>query len=242
MKLSLRIDDIGASSKQFELYSKYPLCNVFFLKQNNFWGSWGPYREMTPDEWEQVFEILNKYNAKLTVSITACWVDKNNSLIPFPVKFPEEAKKLKEGFRNGLIEIANHGLTHCVVGKHLPKLFSSNREFHREFWDWVDEEQHFEHVRKAQQILQDYFETKVTTFVPPGNVYAEATISAAKQNGIKLINCLTIKQTKIEGINVKGNDNMLVFHDREFVLKGTDWLEEQLSKTQDAEYCFVRDL
>ena len=57
-----------------------------------------------------------------------------NQLIPFHKDF-QIALKLKEGIKNNLIEVANHGLT-CVVGKHLPRLFSSNRKFHREFWDY----------------------------------------------------------------------------------------------------------
>jgi len=58
-----------------------------------------------------------------------------------------------------VIEIANHGLTHCVVRKKLfrPRLFSSNRRCHREFWSWFGKESHFEHIKKFQEILQGFF-------------------------------------------------------------------------------------
>ena len=53
--------------------------------------------------------------------------DEKNNLVPFPEKFPEEAEAIKKGLDKGVIDIALHGLTHCVVGKHLPRFFSSNR-------------------------------------------------------------------------------------------------------------------
>ena len=104
---------------------------------------------MTVEIWDQVMDILKKTNACLTVGITAAWVNKDNSIVPFPEKFPEEAKILKAGLNEGLVEIANHGLTHCVVGKHLPKMFFSNRKYHREYWDWISRDIHFDHIFNA---------------------------------------------------------------------------------------------
>ena len=30
--IALRMDDVGTSSKKFNVYSKYPFCNTLFLK------------------------------------------------------------------------------------------------------------------------------------------------------------------------------------------------------------------
>ncbi|MFC1892125.1 DUF2334 domain-containing protein [Thermodesulfobacteriota bacterium] len=246
MSIALRIDDIGASSKQYEVYSKklYGLGNLLFLKYMPAFMAWGPYREMTPVEWDSVFEILDEYNAKLTVSVTACWVEYNGSLINFDKKYPEESRKLKQGMKSGLLEIANHGLTHCVTEqmKFRPRFFMSNRKYHREFWDWLPDKTHFEHIELSQKILQDYFETDITTFVPPGNVYSEVTEHACLKYGIKTINCNTVSRKEM-GINIIGNDQIIDFHDREMVIEGTEWLKRRLEELpDDSEYIFVKEL
>ena len=226
MRVALRIDDVGASSKRYEIYSKYPGCNMLFLKYIYGLRAWGPYREMTAGEWKQLCDLLRKYNARLTVAITAAWVEGDCSLVPYPKKFPEQAAVLKEGVQQKLLEIANHGLTHCIVGRHLPRAFSSNRRFHREFWAWLPEEVHHRHIKESQGILQDYFQVEVSTFVPPGNIYTEATISAARQFGINLINCQTTNNTK-QGIRIMDEEHVFAFHDRKLVLEGVGWLEKR---------------
>ena len=146
------MDDIGASTKFYEVYSKFPFGNFLFLKYTKIFGAWGVYDEITYSLWSEIFHLLDKYNAKMTVGVTACWVEKNNDMIPFYEKFPKEARIIKIGLKNNLIEIANHGLTHCVVGKHLPRLFSSNRKYHREFWDWIPSETHFFHLTEINAL------------------------------------------------------------------------------------------
>ncbi len=241
MKLALRIDDIGASTKRYEVYSKRLGGNILFLKYFRWFRAWGPYREMTADEWEQVFDILRRFDAKLTVAVTAAWVEKDGSLVPFFEKFPAQAGVLKKAVQQGLLEIANHGLTHCVVGRHLPRLFSSNREFHREFWDWLAEDVHCHHIQQSQKILQGYFQVAVTTLIPPGSVYGQATVRAAKRFGINLINCLTVDGTN-NGVRILSDEHVLAFHDRELILASVDWLENLLSQRPDTTCCFVRDL
>ena len=246
MRLALRIDDIGASSKKYEVYSNrgYGLCNILFLKYLSSFRAWGPYRELTAREWESVFEVLKRYNARLTVAITSCWVDFYGKLIPFPLKFPDQAKKIKQGLLSGLLEIANHGLTHCVTDKlrFRPRLFTSNRKYHREFWEWIPEREHFRHIRDSQEVLQDYFETKIVTFVPPGNVYTDATLRACVKNGIRIINCNTGTKN-MKGVKILGNERTIDFHDREIVLKGVQWLEGKLNNMpKRTEYIFVKDL
>src|SRR5664279_2377155 len=111
-KLALRIDDIGASSKEFLYYTKRWYSNWGPLRDRRLFGHWAPYREMTPHDWRAVFEILSRFGSKLTVGVTATWVEDDGTLVPFPDKFPAEAEVLGEGVTKGLIEIANHGLTH----------------------------------------------------------------------------------------------------------------------------------
>lgn len=242
-KIAFRIDDIGASTKRFEVYSKSRIGNFLFLKYLKPFQAWAPYREMTAQEWYQIFEILHQYRARLTVGITASWVEWNGKLVPFPKKFPEEAKGLKIGLEQGVLEIANHGLTHCVVGKHLPRLFRSNRIYHREFWDWVPRETHFTNIKRSQEILQDYFGVPITTFIPPGNVYSSDTLEAAGHCGIERVNSSTPPPSAPSAVKIVNNENVVDFHDREIVLEGVEWLERKLSSLPEAtEHVFVREL
>jgi len=142
----LRMDDVGVCTKRYEVYSDVSLGygrfrisgNWLFLKYIPHFRKWGPYRELTSAEWEDVFKILDPHNAKLTVAVTAAWTESQDDLIPFPEKFPDEARILKEGSESGLIERANHGLTHCVLENNIfkPGLFSGNRLYHREFYKY----------------------------------------------------------------------------------------------------------
>jgi hypothetical protein len=197
-RLALRIDDIGASSKKNEVYSHslYGAGNWLFLKYLPPFKKWGPYREMFASEWESVLGLLKQYDAKLTVAITASWVESETQLIPFPERFPDEAAAIKRGVEAGLIEVANHGLTHCVLAGNAfkPKLFSGNRRYHREFWDWIPVEEQEAHLRKSQQILQGYFGTPILTFVPPGNVFSSDTFAAAKRQGLRYVSCNVLKR------------------------------------------------
>jgi hypothetical protein len=78
---TLRIDDIGASTKQFEVYSKRRFGNFLFLKYLPWFKAWGPYQEMSADEWQQVLDLLTKCPAKLTVGVTASWVEKDGEKV-----------------------------------------------------------------------------------------------------------------------------------------------------------------
>lgn len=243
-KIALRIDDIGASTKHYEVYSKkwFGLGNFLFLKYLKFFKAWGPYREMNADEWYQIFDLLRRYNAKLTVGVTASWVNYDGSITPFFKKFPEEAEALKYGQKIGLIEIANHGLTHCVLKEKLfrPRLFSSNRTYHREFWDWLGKDLHYDHIKKSQNLLNNFFKIKVKTLIPPGNVFCDHTINAASKYGIKFINCQTLDAKK-KGIHIISNKNIFDFHDKEIVENGIGWFESILKKFHNYEHRFIKE-
>jgi len=237
----LRIDDIGASTKKFEVYSKNRFANILFLKYLKAFRAWGPYQELSSNEWEQAFEVLNKYNAKLTVGITAAWVEKDSTLVPFPEKYPKQAELLKYASESGLIEIANHGLTHCVVGRHLPHLFTSNRTYHREFWDWIPRDVHFEHLENSQKIFNDWLGILPSTLIPPGNVYSSDTLDAAEKNGIKIINSYMNLNLKSKA-KIVNDDSIDAFHDRELVLYGVEWLEQKIkSYADDTNFNLLKD-
>lgn len=245
-KITFRIDDIGASSKYFNQHGKklfkyknvsyfcFPLANFWFFKRIRPFKKWAPYKELTSREWVEFLEIFKKYKIVPIVSITACWVEKDSSFIPFPDKFPKQAQVLKQAFLKNKIIIANHGLTHCVVGKHRPNFWSSNKKFYREFWPWLDEKVHKEHILESQKILEDFFERPVKIFVPPGNVWSYKTYRAFKKTNIKtvLANRYMLdsnqKMQEIEFIN--DEKGFFRLHDRELKLHGEQWLLEKINK------------
>ncbi|MBI4253675.1 MAG: polysaccharide deacetylase family protein, partial [Candidatus Rokubacteria bacterium] len=141
--VALRLDDVGAASKRHEVYGltrvrvgtlvvPFP-GNFLFLKYLPPIKRWGPYRELSAPEWEGVLAALETAHARMTVAVTAGWVESDGGVTPFPRKFPAAAGVIREGVRRGLLEIANHGYTHCVLRDRLfrPRLFAGNREFHR---------------------------------------------------------------------------------------------------------------
>lgn len=249
-KLALRMDDVGASSKLYEQYGHthwqifgksfllMPIANYFFLKRIAPFKKWGPYPELKTYEWEEILALLKAYDAYMTVGITAAWVEKDGKYYPFHDKFPEQAKIIRKGVNKGLLEVANHGLTHCIVNKHLPRFFSSNRKYHREFYSWIPKEVQEQHIRKSQEILQNYFKVPVETFIPPGNIICEFTVKAAERYGIKYISCY--KNLGFSNIiSVTENDGIYAFHDRELVVNGVEWLRKLLKKNKDKDKTFV---
>ena len=237
-QIIFRMDDIGASSKRFEVYSKFFLGNFLFLKYLPVFAAWGPYPELTAEVWREILNILEKTNSQMTIAVTSAWVEEDANLTPFPKKFPKQAKILKRGVSQKLIEIANHGLAHCVVGKHLPRLFLPNRKFHREFWNWVPKEVHYQNLERSQKILQDYF-GKVVTFVPPGNVWTKDTEMAAVKFGIKYLcgleNFVKTAQ-KSNGLIYISDSDSFTFHDRDVVKNGIGWFKEKILEFKDKDF------
>lgn len=245
------MDDVGASSKRYEIYAKHDLMvgpvripgNFLFLKALPPFRGWGPYRELKPGEIEAILKLLERYGAKLTVGVTAAWVNWDGSQTPYPERFPAQAEVLRGGVQAGLIEIANHGLTHCVLENRAfrPAWRHSNRKSHREFWAHVPTDTQEEHIRRSQAILQDTFGVEVVTFVPPGNVFTENTLEIAARNGLHVVSCDTPPHPH-QQLRIIGNQDVLAFHDREIVLEGLGWLEPRLDAYSDHQFSFVRDL
>ncbi len=240
-KCCLRIDDIGASSKEFEVYSNSFIGNISFLKYLKIFKAWGKYEELNSDDWKRIIDLLIKYNSKLTVGVTAAWVERDSSLVPYPEKFQSEALILKQAFEDNIIEIANHGLSHCIIGEHLPRTFTSNRIYHREFWNWLPTKLHYDHMRESQKIFHEWLGVKITSFIPPGNVYSYDTIAAANEYNIKRINAKNKLFTDLP-INIIGLENIIAFHDREIKVYGLIWLEELLKSHVEKEHYFLREI
>ena len=241
--IMLRMDDVGASSKEFCVYSNKlnGLGNYLFLKYLPHLKAWGRYREIVSDEWDSIFDVLCKNQAVLTVAVTASWVESDGTLIPIQDKFEKQVMKLRDGVKFGLIKIANHGLTHCVLREnlYLPHLFKSNRKYHREFWDWLPREIHFHHIEVSQKILDQAFGQRPEVFVPPGNVYSLDTLDAAVEYGIKTVNCNT-SDYEYKGINVKSNKDVIDFHDKDIVESGVQFLEKIINKHKNKEFNFIK--
>lgn len=249
--LALRMDDPGASSKRYEVYSDWnrqfgPVRvsgNWFVLKYLPPFKKWGPYREIEAQEWLDIIDLLVVKNAKLTVGVTAAWAISEHKQIPFPERFPAQAEALVWGTRKGVIEIANHGFVHCVLegGRFKPHLFTSNRKFHREFWDWVPLDVQERHIARAQEILQTWLGANVLTFIPPGNVFSNETLEIAFRYGLRYVSCEAPRRLAGE-MKILGNENIIAFHDRDVVYGGVNWLKDVIEKSTNVAWQFVRDI
>ena len=240
-ELALRLDDVGAASKQHEVYglTRVPLGplrvpfpgNLLFLKRVPGIKRWGPYAELSARQWEAILAELERVGARMTVGITAGWVELDGRVVPFPQRFCDAAAAIRRGVERGLLEVANHGYTHCVLQdrRFRPRLFSGNREFHREFHDWLPASTHREHVVRAQDILQEFFGLRVVTFVPPGNVFSRATLDAAAAAGIRYVSCLDPGRFgPVAGLTWVADGDVVPLHDRDVVLGGLDALRRVL--------------
>jgi peptidoglycan/xylan/chitin deacetylase (PgdA/CDA1 family) len=239
-----RIDDIGASTKKFNQWGKtrfaykgktifyFPWANYCFLKRLWPFKGWAPYDELTAEEWQKILATFKEHNIKPIIAITATWVDEKSNLIPFPEKFPAEARILKEAADKGEITIANHGLTHCIVGRHLPLFRYSNRKMHREFWPGLSLETHEEHIKKSQEILGAYFQKSVGIFVPAGGVWSQKTYQALKGTNLKIVMAnryMADSEVKMEGIEfINDESGFIKIHDRDLKTGGIRWLIKKI--------------
>ena len=245
-EILFRIDDIGASTKHFNQHGKkwfyirgkkvfyFPFANLWFFKKIWPFKKWAMYDELTLSEWKEIMSVFKAHHIVPIIAVTASWVEADSSMTPFPEKFPEEASFLKEAFLNNDIVIANHGLTHCVVGKHMPLFFGSNRAFHREFLPSLDESIHRAHILKSQEILEAFFEKPIEILVPPGNLWSEKTYRALKGTHVKKIMCSTYMADSDKPMDdiefIPDGEGVLAFHDRELKLYGKEWLIDKMKE------------
>jgi hypothetical protein len=241
-KITFRMDDVGASTKLYNIYSKKFFGNFFFLKKMSQFKAWGPYNEIEPNKWEEIFDYIGENNFKLTLAITASWVDEKSNLIPFYDKFPKQAKIISENLKHKFLEITNHGLTHCVVGKHLPRLMSSSRKYHREFWDWLPYDLHYSNLDQSSTIFKNWLGYSPRILVPPGNVYSLKTINACEKLNFDMINSSTVIHNNSK-IRIYNNDNVFAFHDRDIVLNGVEWLKQKYNERSFGyEFKFLKEI
>lgn len=244
--VTFRIDDIGASTKHYNQHGrkwlKFRGKRVFYLPWANFWffkrispfRGWAKYEEITKNQWIEFLKVFKDNGIVPIIAVTACWVEKDGSMTSFPVKFPEQAELLKSAYLNGEIIIANHGLTHCIVGKHLPKFWGSNRSYHREFRPEMPFKWHKDHIEQSQAILESFFEKPIEILVPPGNLWSVKTYEALLGTNIKKIICnsyMCDSLDKMKGIEfIKDDKEFFNFHDRELVLYGIKWLQDRIKE------------
>src|SRR5262249_46218142 len=95
---ALRLDDVGAASKRFEVYgvTRLPLGpfrmpfpgNFLFLKYVPPIKRWGPYAELSAAAWEWIVAALEAAHARMTVGITAGWGGDDATATPFSRQVP----------------------------------------------------------------------------------------------------------------------------------------------------------
>jgi hypothetical protein len=253
--VALRLDDVGAASKRHEIYGVTRVAmgrwtlpfpgNFLFLKYVPPIRRWGPYRELGAAQWESMLLALEATDSRMTVAVTAGWVERDGRIVPFPAKFPDAAAMLREGVGAGRLEIANHGYTHCLLagGAFRPRLFSGNRQFHREFYDWLPETIHRDHLRRAQGILQEFFGRRVLTLVPPGNLLSPKTVSAAIEADLRYLSCRNAQAWNgMGGLTAVDDVRVTAIHDRDVVRSGVEWFHDLTRAAPAGRFVTVRDL
>lgn len=242
-KIFFRIDDFGASAKYYEQHGKkifrvnnipvfyFPLSDFWFFKRIWPFREWAKYEELSATELLKFIKIFQQAKIIPIFSLTATWVDLAGNLIPYNEKFSLSAEVLKKFYQSGDIQIANHGLTHCVVEQHRPRFFSSNRQFYREFWPYLPAKLHEEHILRSQDILENFLERPVTIFVPPGNVWSIKTAESLLKTNIKTVMAkkYLLDSDKIfPNIVFHQDDQDFRYHDRDLKLKGEKWLQQKV--------------
>jgi hypothetical protein len=93
-------------------------------------------------------------------------------LLPLP---PGKVRALEELIREGVVEVALHGWSHLAL--------SPLREM-AEFSDAMPLETQRRLLRDGRSYLEDVFQRKVVTFVPPWNRLGRVTVEALKREGM----------------------------------------------------------
>lgn len=202
--IALRIDDFGASSKQYEVYSLTQWANVGPLKRLRPFKAWGPYPEMPASLLHSLLGEIERAGSRVTLGITACWVERDGRQVAYPTKFPLHAEVVKTWIGRGVVEVANHGLTHCRVGQHRPKFWTGNRAAHREFTPDVSLAEASNHLLRSQQIFRGWLDKEPAVLIPPGRMFPAKFMDAARLAGLKV-------WTRFD------DEKCLAFHDKDFL-------------------------
>ncbi|MEC8299458.1 MAG: polysaccharide deacetylase family protein [Pseudomonadota bacterium] len=232
----LRMDDFGACSRVYEKHSSkfFGLLDFYPLYHRRLLGSWGPFRELSVEEIVEIATILGERNVMMLFCITAGWPCINGGIAKFHEVFPEQSKKIKEYAQLGIFQIANHGLTHCVLEDpryRRPGIFG-NRDRHREFLPERSNKHLQESIELSQQIISDYFEAEPQILVPPGHAISSRVFPYLYDSGIEAVasGSSHLPNIKFRNMQILNGENFEVFHTRDIVLRGTDFLAEVLKK------------
>ena len=219
---ALRIDDLGASSKAYEQWSRTRWANVGPFKAHWPWKAMGPYRELRADELNRICGMVAEADSRITLAITSAWNDGRWWLgedpIPYRFKFPAQAEVVKRWAERGIVEVANHGWTHTTRRHIRPRFWRGNRDAHREFTDAEPADGGNNALIWSQEDFVRWLGSLAPTIlVPPGFVFHEKFQPCAGRLGLRV-------WRKDEDARV------LALHDRDFVLgDGFNELRRQLA-------------
>jgi hypothetical protein len=225
----LRLDDINASSKHFELYSKKMkgVFSFFPLYLFDKFSGWGPYPELDQVDWMRINFYLRRFSLKLNVAITASYV--GFTKLPLESSLESRVISIIRSLQlDGYLEICSHGLTHCDDRrfKFLPRFFGSNRKFHREFNDSFPYSHQLANLKVSRDLLEQTFGIPILTFVPPGSAYTQLTIDAAIDAGYKYLSSRYYPHIDYSGINFISDEHTESFHDRDLFFEGISFLDK----------------
>lgn len=168
---ALRIDDLGASSKAYEQWSRTRWANIGPFKRWRPWKAMGPYREMDGKEIDSLAWRLAEYHSRATLAITATWRDPHKGLIPYREKFPHQAEVIRHWVDRDVFEIAMHGYTHTNLAvDHRPRFWSGNRAAHREFVE-ASFPANDTRLYCMTELFYQWLGCRPTILVPPGFVF-----------------------------------------------------------------------
>jgi peptidoglycan/xylan/chitin deacetylase (PgdA/CDA1 family) len=128
-------------------------------------------------------------------------------------------------------------------GRFRPRLFSGNRPWHREFYDWLPEEVHRDHLRAAQEILASWIGAPVQTLVPPGNVLSAKAVASAASVGIRFISRTGVMPDGArDGVTFVDDSRVVAFHDRDIVTRGVAYLRRLIDSHRGARFVTLSEL
>jgi predicted deacetylase len=136
-----------------------------------------------------VLNLFQKMKIGCTVGVVPfiCAGDGHNpapqEVIPLTVKKFEILKKLSE---NDLLEVALHGYSHQYTGRRHPFFSDFHGVNYTEFYGMEYSEQ-LARLEKGKSYLEELFQKKVTTFIPPWNSYDLNTILALEKSNFECL-------------------------------------------------------
>ena len=125
-------------------------------------------------------ETVAECGAKVMMSVVPFVADTEWELRgPIPLRpLPRDKANLLKKFVPRHAEVAMHGYSHQTVTR-WSQLF--------EFGDSVGPQRQIDRLQDGRAFLEDLFQTKVETFVPPWNEYGRTTLAALEETGFKVL-------------------------------------------------------